>query len=188
MGSGSRRGLALRGAGALHARGAVVVLVSLYVLAALVVLLAVGGIFAIRRILRLRTAAPRYEPTNREASLALPVGACLYRVNGAQFLGAALAAVAAMRSSHTDTFDVLIMDVSRVASVDEGDFIALEDALGALRRRGKQVILAGPFPYPPALFERLAKDGVRLSQSLRDAIEWAQRVTAHAAASARSAR
>jgi SulP family sulfate permease len=58
----------------------------------------------------------------------------------------------ALHASHSDTFHTMVLDLSRVPVIDTTGFAALDDALAALVRRGKRVILAGPLPRPHAIF------------------------------------
>jgi sulfate permease, SulP family len=84
---------------------------------------------------------------------ALPDGVAVYRVDGPLFFGAAESAMEALHASHTDAFDVMILDLSRVPVIDTTGFTALDDAIGSLTRRGKRVVLAGPLPRPQAIFD-----------------------------------
>lgn len=150
----------------LGARSDIIVLVTCFVLTVLmdmVVAVTVGFLLAallfMRRMAELTEgtlqgdgAAPDDDDEAPEAN-GLPAGVARYRINGPLFFGAAETAMEALHASRSDGFHVMILDLSRVSAIDTTGFTALEDAIKALVRRHKHVILCGPLPRPHAIFE-----------------------------------
>jgi SulP family sulfate permease len=107
----------------------------------------------------------------------------IYQVDGPLFFGAAEAAMEALHASNADTFKVMILDLSRVPVIDTTGFSSLDDAIGALTRRGKIVVIAGPLPRPHTIFENARfherHPGVEIAEDVRAALAVAHaRVTA----------
>ena len=118
-----------------------------------------------------------------EQRVDVPKGVLLYQIDGPLFFGAAQKALEALHASHTETFDVLVLDLSRVPVIDATGLVALEEALVSTRKGGKEVVLAGPLPRPRALFERaglLERPGVSVVDDGLDAalVRAAERVAA----------
>ena len=89
-----------------------------------------------------------------ERQLELPQGVGLYEVQGPLFFGAAERAVHALHASHGDSYRVLVLHLGRVPVIDVTGLVALDNAIAALVRQGKQVVIAGPLPRPDRVFER----------------------------------
>lgn len=183
----------------LGARSDIAVLVTCFVLTVvmdMVVAVTVG--FLLAALLFMRRMAALTEGTldpggdalddddeAREAN-ALPPGVARYRINGPLFFGAAETAMEALHASSSDGFQVMILDLSRVPAIDTTGFTALEDAIKALVRRRKQVILCGPLPRPRAIFENAALTqrhaGVHATDGLAAAIALAGALVGEATA------
>jgi SulP family sulfate permease len=94
----------------------------------------------------------------KQNGLALPEKTSFYEVNGPLFFGAAQRAMEALHASENDAFRTLIIHLGKVPVIDATGFAALENAVAALVRRKKIVILAGPLPQPRSIFERAKLD------------------------------
>ena len=60
--------------------------------------------------------------TEETGAVALPPGVGYYEVNGPLFFGAAESAMEALHASRGDTFDVLVLDLSRAPVIDATGF------------------------------------------------------------------
>jgi SulP family sulfate permease len=94
----------------------------------------------------------------KRGGLDLPLGTSFYEVNGPLFFGAAARAMDVLHASETDAFRTLVINLGKVPVIDATGFAALENAVSALVRRKKMVILAGPLPQPRKIFERARLD------------------------------
>lgn len=94
----------------------------------------------------------------KPGGLVLPEKTSFYEVNGPLFFGAAQRAMDALHASENDSFRTLIIHLGKVPVIDATGFAALENAVAALVRRKKIVILAGPLPKPRAIFDRARLD------------------------------
>jgi SulP family sulfate permease len=111
----------------------------------------------------------------------LPRETSFYEVNGPLFFGAAQRAMDALRASENDSFRTMIVHLGKVPVIDATGFAALENAIDALVRRKKVVILAGPLPSPRSIFDRAhleANHGgnVRVVADLASAIDLAREI------------
>ena len=117
----------------------------------------------------------------------LPPGVLRYRIDGPLFFGAAESAMQALHASRTDTFQVMILDLARVPAIDSTGFTALDDAVRALVKNHKLVVLSGPLPRPREMFENAALHeryaGVHEAADLEAAIELSKFLVRQKAAS-----
>jgi SulP family sulfate permease len=124
----------------------------------MVIAVSVGFVLAailfMRRMADITESTLRLDNTSELGRAELPRGVCLYEVNGPLFFGAAQNAMSALYSSHSDTFQVLVLNLGKVPVIDATGLAALEGAIEALVRRKKTVILAGPLPRPQRVFEK----------------------------------
>jgi SulP family sulfate permease len=86
-----------------------------------------------------------------------PRGVAVYRIAGPLFFGAAQKAMGAL-DAIADGVRVVILDFSRVPTIDATGLVALESALARLSRLQKFVVLAGPLPEPHRMFEKANLD------------------------------
>jgi SulP family sulfate permease len=126
----------------------------------MVVAVSVGFVLAavlfMRRMAEITEAKLAIDNTHEHRPVELPQGVSLYEVNGPLFFGAAQRAMDALRSTHMDAFQALILHLGNVPVIDATGFAALENVVETLARRGKTVILAGPLPKPRNIFEKAA--------------------------------
>ncbi len=126
----------------------------------MVVAVSVGFVMAavlfMRRMSEITESKLTVDNTKEEKrnGLELPAGTSFYEVNGPLFFGAAQRAMDALHASDTDAFRMLIVHLGKVPVIDATGFAALENAVAALVRRKKVVILAGPLPQPQKIFEK----------------------------------
>jgi SulP family sulfate permease len=139
----------------------VFVLVTCFVLTVffdMVIAVSVGFVLAailfMRRMAEITGTTLALDNTEETGALNLPRGVGYYEVNGPLFFGAAQNAMEALHASRGDTFEVLVLHLGRVPVIDATGFAALENAIEALLRRQKAVILAGPLPHPRRIFEK----------------------------------
>jgi SulP family sulfate permease len=114
----------------------------------------------------------------------LPRETSFYEVNGPLFFGAAQRAMDALHASENDSFRTMIVHLGKVPVIDATGFSALENAIDALVRRKKIVILAGPLPSPRSIFDRARLEAkhagsVRVVADLTSAIDLARELAAH---------
>jgi SulP family sulfate permease len=124
--------------------------------------------------------------------LDVPARVALYEIAGPLFFGAASRGMAALDAIHEDV-KVVVLDLSRVPSIDVTGLVALESALERLARHKRFAIVAGPLPEPHEVFERANlerhHDNIVVCQDLREALamardlsllspEWASRPSA----------
>lgn len=81
-------------------------------------------------------------------------GILQFRINGPLFFGAAEQALSALEHSHTDAYDVLVLDLGHVGVIDATGYAALIRTISKVVAHGRRVILAGPLPGPAVFFER----------------------------------
>ncbi len=143
-------------------RSDVVILVVCYVLTVFVDMVAaitVGVVLAALLFMRRMSEITRTTllESGPEGDVDVPPGVALYRIEGPMFFGAAQRATDALARLPRST-RVIVIDLGRVGAIDVTGLVALESALGALRRAEKFVILAGPLPEPRSTFERAQLD------------------------------
>jgi SulP family sulfate permease len=113
-------------------------------------------------------------------AIRLPRGVRLYEINGPLFFGAAQNAVAALNALRTDDFAVMILHLGKVPVIDSTGLVALDNAIAALVRRRRDVVLAGPLPQPRRIFDNahLQQKHTRLhlAATLEEAIPLALRL------------
>jgi SulP family sulfate permease len=111
-----------------------------------------------------------------ESERTIPAAVVLYEIGGPLFFGAVQSAMHALSAIGSD-IKVVIIDLSRVPTIDATGIVALESALAELRRGRKFVIIAGPLPEPRRVFDRAKletnMDHVILNNSLAEALETA---------------
>ena len=83
-----------------------------------------------------------------------------YEIAGPLFFGAASEAMNQLELIHSDV-RVVVLDLSRVPSIDATGVVALESAVETQHRGRRHVIISGPLPEPRRVFER-----AELSQAL----------------------
>ena len=180
----------------LGSRSDVAVLLTCFVLTVLfdmVVAVTVGFVLAallfMRRMAEITEGHLELEATDEEDEdrVPLPPGVILYGIDGPLFFGAAETAMQALHASRTDTFQVMILDLSRVPAIDTTGFTSLEDAVRSLVKLHKIVVLAGPLPRPREMFENAALPeryaGVHVAPDLDAAIELSKFLVRQKAAS-----
>jgi SulP family sulfate permease len=165
-------------------RSDVIVLVTCFLLTVffdMVVAVSVGFVMAavlfMRRMSELTQSKMLVDNTEEHRRAALPRGTIFYEVNGPLFFGAASRAMEALHASETDAFDTIIIHLGKVPVIDATGLAALENAVIALVRRKKRVLLAGPLPAPEDIFARAALDkhsGVHVTPDLPSAVDLAR--------------
>ncbi len=128
----------------------------------MVVAVSVGFVLAailfMRRMADITEARLAIDNTEEHRLVGLPRGVSFYEINGPLFFGAAQNAMDALHASHSDVFFALILHLGKVPVIDATGFAALENAIQVLVKRGKIVILAGPFPQPRKIFDKARLD------------------------------
>ena len=81
-------------------------------------------------------------------------GVLRFAINGPLFFGAAEQALSALEKSHTDRYEVLVLDLGHVGVIDATGYAALIRTIMRVVGHGRQVILAGPLPGPDVFFAR----------------------------------
>ena len=125
----------------------------------MVVAVSVGVVLAaflfMRRMADLTESHLNFEAVGEDGDMRpLPPGVLLYEVNGPLFFGAAQRAMSAVQDGIADRSRVLLLDLGRVPVIDVSGLAALENAIGAVLRRKKRVVIAGPLPEPRTIFQR----------------------------------
>src|SRR5690606_17283224 len=93
------------------------------------------------------------EPDTEYADVALPPNVSLYEIAGPLFFGAAQRAMGTLDTVGDGT-RVVVLSLSRVPAIDATGLVALESALGRLKKSKQHVVLAGPLPQPRSIFNR----------------------------------
>jgi sulfate permease, SulP family len=147
----------------------------------MVVAVSVGFVLAailfMRRMAEITETTLAIDNTEEHRLVDLPPGVSFYEINGPLFFGAAQNAMEALRASHNDAFHALILHLGKVPVIDATGFAALENAILALVRRKKIVILAGPLPRPREVFDKAhleANPLIRRADDLQAALELAR--------------
>lgn len=138
-----------------------------------------AAILFMRRMAEITESRLSIDNTEEHRRIDVPHGVSFYEVNGPLFFGAAQSAMAALRASHSDTFQALILHLGKVPVIDATGFAALESAVEVLVRQKKTVILAGPLPRPRSIFEKAGLDGkydgrIRIADDLPAAVKLAR--------------
>jgi SulP family sulfate permease len=113
------------------------------------------------------------EDSHPEALAPLPPGVVVYDITGALFFGAAQKAMA-MIHEISDRAQVVVIRMDGVHAMDATGLVALESAVGALRRQRCRAILCGLHIQPRNLLVRAgfgASQGVVLCDDLGEALE-----------------
>jgi SulP family sulfate permease len=87
-------------------------------------------------------------------AIRLPKGVRLYEINGPLFFGAAQNAIGALNALRGDDFVVMILHLGKVPVIDSTGLVALDNAIGALARRRRDIVIAGPLPRPRRVFDK----------------------------------
>jgi SulP family sulfate permease len=178
-------------------RSDVLVLTTCYVLTVvfdMVTAVSVGVVLAallfMRRMADLTQGRVVLEQDEESNERELPDGVALYEINGPLFFGASQKAMEAIHAIRGDTFQVMVLNLGKVPVMDSTGLVALENAVAALRRRKKRVVLAGPLPEPRKNWERAwakeKSDGIKLAPDLPTAVAWAGELVREAASSSSS--
>lgn len=157
----------------------IAVLVGCYLLTVIfdmVIAVSVGVVLAallfMRRMAEL-TKARLIDDEYRESDLDIPDGVAIYEIAGPLFFGAAQNAMGQL-----DTVDggvrVVVLALGQVPTIDATGIVALDGAIGRLRKAKKLVVIAGPLPEPRRIFDRARLDEthehVYFTDTLDDAV------------------
>jgi SulP family sulfate permease len=141
-------------------RSDVLVLVACFLLTVIfdmVVAVTAGVVMAallfMRRMADLTHARAVLERGTGETDRELPANVALYEIAGPLFFGAAEKAMGALDSVDNNT-RVVIIDLSRVPTIDATGLVGLESALRKLTASKRHIILLGPLPEPRNVWER----------------------------------
>ncbi len=153
----------------------------LTVLFDMVVAIAVGVVLAallfMRRMAEMTESRAVLQSDLDERDLTVPAGVGLYEIQGPLFFGAAEKAIGAIHASHGDSFRVVVLHLGRVPVIDATGLVALDNAVAAIVRQRKRVIIAGPLPRPDRIFERARlqdrHEGLSFAPSLAAALQLA---------------
>lgn len=107
-----------------------------------------------------------------ELAGSLPDGVVVYEISGPLFFGAAQKAMAVLEVVEGNTQCVVLL-MTEVHVMDATGLVALESALGELRKNDCLAVLAGVRPQPMALMKRAGlqeKDGVVLREDAPDGL------------------
>jgi len=160
----------------------------------MVIAVSVGFVLAallfMRRMVELTESHIELDASRDGSMLALPPGVILYEINGPLFFGAAQKAMSTLKTVRGSSFEVLIVHLGRVPVIDASGLVALEQAVAAVLRGGKKVILAGPLPRPHSMFEKAKLEakhpGLLIARDLAAATVLSERLTTPSAAGPRS--
>jgi SulP family sulfate permease len=129
----------------------------LTVLFDMVIAVSVGVVLAailfMRRMAELTEVRSLLGDTAESDTIRLPQGVRLYEISGPLFFGAAQNAMGALNALRGDDFEVMILHLGKCPVIDSTGLVALDNAIGALLRRRREVVLAGPLPQPRSVFE-----------------------------------
>jgi SulP family sulfate permease len=148
----------------------------------MVVAVSVGFVLAavlfMRRMAEITESTLSMDNTEERRLVDLPPRVSFYEVNGPLFFGAAQNAMATLHASNADGFHTLVLHLGKVPVIDATGFAALENAIEALVKRKKVVILAGPLPRPQSIFAKAGLDTkhagmIRVAPDLATAIKMA---------------
>jgi len=138
----------------------VVVLLSCFLLTVvfdMVIAVSVGIVLAallfMRRMAELTSARTVLDQGEDETARTLPKSVALYEIAGPLFFGAAQNAMGAFETAGAQA-RVVVLDLGRVPVIDATGLVALESAIGRVRRAKQRVVIAGPLPEPSRIFDR----------------------------------
>jgi SulP family sulfate permease len=131
---------------------------ALTVLFDMVIAVSVGVVLAailfMKRMAELTESRMALDNSAEMPDLALPERVALYEVNGPLFFGAAQRAMETIHGAASDRYQVMILHLGKVPVIDGTGLVALDNAIGALIRRKKKVVIAGPLPKPRSVFDK----------------------------------
>lgn len=107
----------------------------------------------------------------------IPAGVAVYQISGPLFFGAAQKAMSALETVAGHTKAVILL-LDEVHAMDATGMVALESALGSLRRRNCLAILSGVRTQPLALVKKVGLDqreGLLLCATAEEAVTAADR-------------
>ena len=144
----------------------------------MVIAVSVGVVLAavlfMRRMAELTESRTQLDGSTESGEVPMPSMVALYQINGPLFFGAAQNAMAAIELTRGDRFTVMILHLGKVPVIDSTGLVALDNAIGALIRRKKSVVLAGPLPRPRGVFDKARLEekhrGLRMTDTLEAAI------------------
>ncbi|MEO8184490.1 MAG: SulP family inorganic anion transporter, partial [Deltaproteobacteria bacterium] len=144
----------------------VVVLLTCYgltVLFDMVIAVSVGVVLAamlfMRRMAEFTEVRSLLGDSQESDAIRLPKGVRLYEISGPLFFGAAQNAMSTLNALRGDDFVVMILHLGKVPVIDGTGLVALDNAIAALVRGRREIVLAGPLPRPRSVF-----DNARLQQ------------------------
>jgi sulfate permease, SulP family len=148
----------------------------------MIVAVSVGFVLAailfMRRMSELTESRIQLDSSQEGTETPLPAGVVLYEINGPLFFGAAQKAMNALNTARTGGFRVLVIHLGRVPAIDATGLVALENAISAIVRTKRSVVLAGPLPKPHEVFDkaRLAENhrGLHIAADLETALRVAK--------------
>jgi SulP family sulfate permease len=148
----------------------------------MIVAVSVGFVLAailfMRRMSELTESRIQLDSSQEGTETPLPAGVVLYEINGPLFFGAAQKAMNALNTARTGGFRVLVIHLGRVPAIDATGLVALENAISAIVRTKRSVVLAGPLPKPHEVFDkaRLAEKhrGLHIAADLETALRVAK--------------
>jgi SulP family sulfate permease len=174
-------------------RSDVFVLLTCYgltVLFDMVIAVSVGVVLAailfMRRMAELTESRTQLDDETESGTIPLPKMVGLYQIDGPLFFGAAQNAMAAIHSARGDRFRVMILHLGKVPVIDSTGLVALENAIDALIRRKKVVVLAGPLPRPRRVFDKARLQEKHPGLQVAEGLEAAIRLAAEIASAPRS--
>ena len=139
-----------------------------------------AAILFMRRMAEFTEARSLLGDTAESDAIRLPRGVRLYEISGPLFFGAAQNAVGALNALRTDDFVVMILHLGKVSVIDSTGLVALDNAIGGLVRRRRDVVLAGPLPHPRRIFDNAQLERkhprLHLAANLEEAIPLAARL------------
>jgi SulP family sulfate permease len=147
----------------------------------MIVAVSVGFVLAailfMRRMSELTESSLQLDCSVDGAETTLPRGVVLYEINGPLFFGAAQKAMSTLNAARSE-YRVLIIDLGRVPTIDATGLVALENAIAAVLRAKRRVVLAGPLPKPKDMFARAAltnkHQGLHVAEDLESAVRKAK--------------
>ncbi len=152
----------------------------LTVLFDMVIAVSVGVVLAailfMRRMAELTESRTQLDDSTESGEVPMPKMVALYQINGPLFFGAAQNAMAAIELTRGDRFTVMILHLGKVPVIDSTGLVALDNAIGALIRRRKSVVLAGPLPRPRSVFDKARLQEKHRGLLVTDTLEAAIRV------------
>ncbi|MCC7538941.1 MAG: C4-dicarboxylic acid transporter DauA [Deltaproteobacteria bacterium] len=150
----------------------------------MVVAIGVGVVLAallfMRRMAELTQARAVLQNRDEADGRVLPARVMLYEIAGPLFFGAASNAMSQLMVTRGDTFDVLVIDLSKVPVIDATGMVGLEQTVASMVRDKKTIVLAGPLPKPERIWERSkltqTREHVTFTSDLQDALSLAERM------------